>query len=253
MSWSSRRQLSIVSGIFILVFIPVAIITFKSVYKAPTCFDNLRNGDEVGVDCGGSCSLLCKNQTIDPIVLWQRVFEVSPGTYNVMSMVENVNIDAGVESAPYTFELYNRENVLLASRAGTVRISPKSIMPIIETGLFTDQLTPDRVSFKFGENFVWQREVPFVPLLIVKDEILSNEDSEPRINAVLQNISLEEVEDIKVIVVVYDENDNAIGTSRTIVESISKDSNQNIIFTWPQPFKEDIARFEIIPLYESPL
>ena len=29
---------------------------------APTCFDKLQNGQETGIDCGGTCQLKCNNQ-----------------------------------------------------------------------------------------------------------------------------------------------------------------------------------------------
>ena len=30
---------------------------------APTCTDKIRNNGEIGIDCGGPCSLKCDNQT----------------------------------------------------------------------------------------------------------------------------------------------------------------------------------------------
>ena len=42
---------------------------------------------------------------------------------------------------------------------------------------------------------------------------------------------------IEVIVAVFDGSDNVIASSRTFIESLKKDENTNIFFTWPKPFK----------------
>jgi hypothetical protein len=34
-------------------------VCYGSICFSPTCFDVTKNGDEEGVDCGGSCELPC--------------------------------------------------------------------------------------------------------------------------------------------------------------------------------------------------
>src|SRR3989344_4463131 len=93
-AWASRRK-SIYLGLIVVVLTLIFFLVFWNFwYTAPNCFDGFRNGDEEGVDCGGSCTLVCKASVIRPIVRWDpRLFEVLPGVWSALVYVENPNID----------------------------------------------------------------------------------------------------------------------------------------------------------------
>jgi hypothetical protein len=250
-SWGTNRRNIILLIVFILILIPAGLISFLVFYEEPTCFDGIKNGNESGVDCGGSCELLCNNQIIEPLVYWTREFPVVVGFYNVMAYIENQNVDAGARNVEYVFELYDRSNVLLTQRKGTINILPREIIPIFEPNLNTGELEPARVSFNFTSPIVWQKESPGEKVLVVKDEEIINDNGLPEIKAKIFNTSINTIKKIEVIVIVYDINDNAIASSRTVIEEIRKDREQEIIFTWPAPFESAYSRFEIIPLYDA--
>lgn len=252
MSWGTKRRNSILLIIVIIILIPITIWTLDFLINPATCFDNKHNGDESGIDCGGSCALLCQTQIIEPIVRWQRSFEVSPGIYNVVAYLENPNPDSGVANAPYVFKLFDKENILLYERKGSVSIGPKEIIPIVENTLFTDKLQPSRVTFEFTEDLIFTKQNPREPVLSIKNEDLLNVEKEPRVVASIKNSSIFTVKDVTVVVIVYDQKDNAIASSSTIIDQIGKDQELPIVFTWPVSFSGAVSRIEIIPLYDSP-
>jgi len=250
-SWGTNRRNLIIFIIFAILISVGGLVTGVFYYEESTCFDEKQNGLESGIDCGGSCQLLCSNQLIEPIVQWNRHFEVVPGIYNVLAYVENPNPTAGSERAEYVFKLFNRENVQLAERNGSIEINPKEVIPIIETNLNTGELIPFRSTFEFTNNIVWEKKNPTEKVLVIRDENLSLDDGLPEITAEVFNSSIQAIKNIAVLVIVYDINDNAIASSRTFVDSLGKDQSKNIIFTWPSPFQTQYSRFEIIPLYDS--
>ena len=70
MSWAQRRKATyIISLLFILISI-ISVILYLALNKKPTCFDGIQNQGEVGVDCGGSCVILCRVQYTNPVVIW---------------------------------------------------------------------------------------------------------------------------------------------------------------------------------------
>ena len=250
MSWGTNRRNAVLLTTFLLVFIPVAFIAFLLFYNPPTCFDGKQNGNESGTDCGGSCQLVCTTQAYDPVVLWERYFRVDEGLYNVLAYVENPNPTAEVVNAAYTFKLFNSESVLIGDRSGVITLGPKSVRPIIETGMETFKQVPTRVSFEFTQPFVFEKKDPKDALVIIKDELIENEQTAPRVRATIQNISLQNLRDIDVIVIVYDVFDNVLGTSSTFVPTLLSEESEDIVFTWPQPFTEDVVRIEVIPVYD---
>ena len=76
-----------------MAILVVGFIAYRVLYEAPTCSDGVQNGDEEGVDCGGACDRVCSFQAVDPIVLWERFFEVGPGVYNTVALIENPNVN----------------------------------------------------------------------------------------------------------------------------------------------------------------
>jgi hypothetical protein len=250
MSWGTRRRNTFIFFVILIFVIPIIVIGFLTFYNPPTCFDGKENGNETGVDCGGSCELLCTDDTLNPIVIWERYFDVTEGVYNVIAYVENQNPGAGIIRAPYKFTLYNREQVAIAEREGFARIFPKSVVPIIENNLSTGKQVPNRVEFEFTGELSFQKEDPAPPSLLIKNENYFL-DNFPKVTAEVQNITFEEIRDIQIIVLLYDVFDNVIATSSTYIELLGGEMKKNITFTWPNEFDEEVSRIEIVPIYES--
>jgi hypothetical protein len=249
MSWGSRKRNFILLIFFIVVFLIVSVSAFLFFYKEPTCFDNQQNGIETGVDCGGSCTLLCSTATVDPIIHWFRYFKIAKGLYSVIAYVENQNTNASVKNLPYSFKLYDDKGVILVEKTGHVNLNPRQIIPISETGLSTGELDPVRMSFDFTDKVVWQKEEQKEPALIIKDEQIVPDKEVQKITAEVFNSSLEDVNNVTFVVIVYDKNNNAIASSSTLIDEIRGSQNVNLLFTWPTNFTDQIARFEIIPIY----
>lgn len=253
MSWGTRRRNTVIFIVIIFLLIPVVFGAFSFFYEKPTCFDGKINGGEAGVDCGGPCELLCTNETLEPIVVWERFFRVEEGLYNVVAYVENQNANAGVKTARYNFELFNEEGVLIANKKGVARLYPKSVIPIIESGLRTGKQIPTRVSFEFETSLIFEKEEPINPVLIIKDENYFEDPDVPgisKVKAEIENISLESVFNVKFVVMIYDVFNNVIATSSTFVDRIDGEESREIVFTWPTTFREEISRIEIVPVYD---
>src|SRR3989304_2614562 len=107
LSWRQKRKTLISSTLTILVVVFLAILIVPRLQPAPSCFDGKQNGDESGVDCGGSCALFCPNEVREPAVRFARVFPVTGNFYNALALVENQNPEAGLRSAAYEFKFYD--------------------------------------------------------------------------------------------------------------------------------------------------
>jgi hypothetical protein len=250
MSWGTRRRNTFVFLVTLLFVIPIIITLFFLFYETPTCFDGKQNSNETGIDCGGNCELLCTEETLSPTVFWERYFKVKDGVYNVIAYVENQNPGAGVLDAPYTFKLYNREGVAIAEKTGSVRLYPRSITPIIENNLLTYKQIPDRISFEFAEDLVFSKEEPLKQEILIKNENYFSDSGTPKVTATVENITLNTVNDIKIVVLLYDSFDNVIATSSTFIDKILVDSEKGVTFTWPVSFEKEVSRIELIPVYE---
>lgn len=156
-SWGTRRRNFIIVLFLSGIFIILAVTGFKIFYKNPNCFDKRQNQGEIGVDCGGPCAILCKTETIPPLVKWNRYFEVVPGIYNAVAYIENQNSYARTGNLTYKFTLYEDNGAILAEKINSVKIRPAEIIPIVEGGMNTGQLAPARMSFEILNEIVWEK------------------------------------------------------------------------------------------------
>ncbi len=232
--------MSIVLGV---IFIVIVVPLFFTLYDRPTCYDGKKNGDEKGVDCGGSCQLLCESEAIAPNVLWSRAFKVTDGVYNAVAYLENRNINSEA-TASYVFDFYDKDNALIFSREGNIFIPKNKVFAVFEPDILVKEKIPYRVSFSFKGNLMWKKNLSESPDIAVVSKSLVGENTKPRVDAEIKNQSLGPVPKIEVVAIVYDDKENAIASSRTFIDALDKDQSQVVTFTWPTPFetREEVCR-----------
>jgi hypothetical protein len=246
--WAAKRKFVYGSIALITCVVAVGVPLFWFLYKTPTCFDDKKNQNEKGVDCGGTCSKLCPSDITAPIVIWQRVFETLPGVYNAVAYIQNPNVLTRVDNVGYVFRLYDKDNVLITQKSGRTFLPANQVSAVFESGIRTGTQVPSRASFEFSESPSWIQNLPSYrePVLAVENITLNDNSSLPRINAEIRNLSLDPVKTLGVVAIVYDAEDNAIGVSQTLVENLGAASSQPVTFTWPVAFKSPVVRKEII-------
>lgn len=235
-SWSAKRKIIYLSAISAFLFVVIGVPSFFIIYQKPTCFDFKKNGDELGVDCGGSCQLLCSFEATEPDILWSRSFKVVPGVYSAVAYIQNYNISSESVNVSYIFKLYNNKNNLITTREGVAYIPKNKIFAVFEPNIKVDQKIPTRTTFEFTETPVWTKNTDAVPDFAINQKSLTGEDKTPRVDAIIENHSLIPFSNIEAIAIVYDGKDNAIGASRTYIDTLAKDQATDIVFTWPNPF-----------------
>ena len=237
--WASRRK-AIYLGAMVLILSGISFAIFwKFWYAVPTCNDGLKSGDETGVDCGGSCSLVCDSGAMGPIIRWDpRLFEVSSGLWSILVYVENPNTNIDAVYAPYTFTIYDSKNNVLEERKGATILPKNKTIGIFEGNIVSKNgVKPKRAIFELGNNIVWKKNEEARDNLSITHSPLLELDSGPKVEASVKNNGIEEIKNIELIIAIFDGSDNAIEASRTFIEKLKKNENTDVFFTWPKPFE----------------
>ncbi|MBI2476448.1 MAG: hypothetical protein HYV67_04385 [Candidatus Taylorbacteria bacterium] len=245
-SWSAKRQFFYISAAILVFLFALALPTFFVTYKAPSCRDGVKNHGELGIDCGGPCSVLCKAAALDLIVHWQRAFKVKDGVYNALAYVENPNLDSGADAVSYLFKLYDKDNLLIYERRGKTSVPANKIFGIFESNIATGSRLPARTFFEFSPAPVWRKQSGREAPLAVTNRLFSSEGGSPRLTALLENRGIDAVYNIEVVAIVHDETDNAMAVSRTVVDGVGKGASVPLVFTWPEPFLTPATRSELL-------
>lgn len=240
--WSRRRKRIILSLIiFVLVFL-IGIPLFLLLYRAPTCSDLKQNGDETGVDCGGSCRLLCAAESLPLISKGDpRVLKVRENTFEIVALAENPNTSGEIYRAGYTFKLYDALSTIPLTIIEGETYVPKSATFAVFEGPFKLEggAIPTRVTLEWKTgSFVWQKNILPVPELKVKESRFSREDTSPRLDTRVENLSLENVSNIDLVAVLSDDTGNIFAVSKTFIDTIPAGKNAPAVFIWPEPFKK---------------
>ena len=251
MSWGLRRKLlysAVGGGLF---FVVVAWVGLQFLSHPATCADGIQNGSETGVDCGGSCAMLCANAAQKPIVMWARAFQTSSNTVTAAAYLQNTNMGnyAGAYGVRYAFRLYDADNLLIVERDGVIDIPPQNTVPVVEPNVVVGQRHVAHVFFDFSSEPSWTK----IPVAALPTLRLSNQQLPPdglQLSATIQNAGLYGVQNLTVAAVLFDTNGEAVAASKSLMPSVPAGSAQAVTFTWTAASQS--VRAEITPILPLP-
>jgi hypothetical protein len=251
MDWSTSHKVKIIGALALIVLVIVSIFVYFKFFKHdPTCFDRKQNQGERGVDCGGTCSLMCSTDIKPLLPLWTRPIKITGDVYAVVSYIENQNKGNGAEKVSYEIRMYDDNNILATEPIkGETFIGPNDRTAIYETRIKVGNRIPKTAFITFAQPMVFTR----VPdkfndqNLIIEQEELLDIDTMPKLSAVIRNTTFETFYNLPVVAIIYNDQGNVIAASQTVIDEILPEGTAPAYFTWPEPLSGIPARREIIP------
>lgn len=246
-SWSTKRRLSIFAGILVIILFLVWLVWFFFFRSPVSCFDGLKNGDELGLDCGGSCYKVCKEEVVPISTLWSKVFPLREGVVNVAALVENPNSHFSVRSLRYVFKIYDKDNVLIAEKTGKTFANANERFLILEPQISVGNLIPVRAFIEL-ESPTWERLAKAQdPIAVTVRQTKLVLGDEPRLMGRIENVGVRPLYDLTVLALVVDKDENAIAVSSTFVNSLQAGKGSDLVFTWPTAFTKDAVAASLYP------
>ncbi|MEA2715228.1 MAG: hypothetical protein QOG91_256 [Candidatus Parcubacteria bacterium] len=250
-SWSRRRKLAYALIALIIIVGAIIVPGFLLIYRPPTCSDGIKNGDEQGIDCGGSCERLCQNVFLSPIVNWVRYEEIYPGVYNLAAYIENPNPDVEAVNVPYHMVVYGPRALELANKTGTVTIPPHrptlAFVGAVNLGKVAPVTSP---FFEFTAAPEWHKRADPLAALSIGGQNYQEDETGSSMTVTLKNSSVQAIYRVAVYVILYDKDKNVIGFSKTIVDQIPPLGSAVAPFTWPINRHGAVISQEVLPVAE---
>ncbi len=247
--WSNKMRIIYLLGLLIVLIILIIPAIFKYLNKPLTCNDGIQNQGETAIDLGGPCHYLNPDDLKPLIKHWARAFEVSPGLYSAVAYVENPNPKAGIRKVTYTFKLYDEEGIYITEKSGETFISPGKITPIFQNDFEVGLRKPVYTKFSMDNNLIWERmESTLSAEVFVIDKSFKEISGQPRLFAEIENKGVYTIRGLVVVATLFDKAGNAIAASKTIINRLPPDSIKEVVFTWPKPIGDFVAKIDIMPL-----
>ncbi len=236
MTWAAKRRWQYMGGLFGVFLIVLFIFLYPIIFKKPTCSDGNKNGDEIGIDCGGACTRMCLSQVSDPVVLWSRAFAIVPRIYNLVALVENQNKSSGVENASYEFRVYDINNRMIGRKEGVTFIPPNKQFAVFESQFDAGEALVKSVVFEFTGNLDWVKKAPSLNNLpiSVDNVAMGADEKNPSLSARIKNESIYDLPTFDIIAILYDIDHNAINASKTVRDGLTSGESVNVYYTWPE-------------------
>ena len=236
---------------FLIVVTPLVVAGFVTVKRAipeSTCFDNRKNQNETGVDCGGLC-LSCELTYPQPIkVFWARAVPVRENSYDVAAQIQNSNELVSSVDVEYEFTLYDDFGPLI-TRTGKTFLYAQERTLVIEQNIETVRLAT-RTEFRIS-HVVWQEKRDLIPTIIAERRVYSIAEDRGRkqgvVDITLFNKSPYDFAQADVQIAVLDKEGNLLGVNKIQVEHILSQSRLMLKAIWPQIFTGDVAIINIEP------
>lgn len=244
-SWAFWRRVQYATGAALFALCVGIGVYILFIYQAPTCFDGLKNGMERGVDCGGSCRLVCSADVEVPVVRWSRSFKISDGAYNTVAYIENHNRTVGTKKLAYTFRLVDDKGDTIVEKAGTTFLPPDGVYPIFEGHVLTGARIPTQTFITLAPIAEWEVFSSTRDQFTVNSRTLVGVDSRPRLDASLTNTALTDAHDVEIVATIFNSAGTALTASRTIVPLFENRMEKKVTFTWPEPIAKTLRSCEV--------
>jgi hypothetical protein len=244
MSHYFTKQLKIGFGwIIVLAIIVVGIYLLFINKTTPTCFDGNKNQGEENVDCGGPCKSCNPVQSLS--IISQIFIPTTANNYDLMAKIKNPNNDQGAEMINYEFNLYDGTDQLIGTRTGKTYILPQETKYIVEQKFTTDK-TIARIEFKFN-NISWIKlsQINDLELRIKNTEYQITEDASNLLVGAIENRTSYDLDTIKVVGVLFDENKNTIAVGETSMNTVLRNESRGFEIFWPYPIPTEVKSFDV--------
>lgn len=239
MSWRLKKQLT-----YLVMFLAVLVLIgfyFYAKSQQPTCFDGKQNQGEEGIDCGGPCAISCEVKELLPIRTETfPVITYPDKSFDLLGVVENPNRGWVLRNALAVFYLYDQFNRLQDKiTAGKISILPREVRYVTVLNLNKLDYPVGKVELKIEYDLTqWQKtSLDFLPVSLINQQIKDN-----TFFAEISNPTGETFRNLELIIRFFDQENNLVGITRSIIQEVKPFETMPISLTLPPA--DNISDFE---------
>jgi hypothetical protein len=256
--WNSKRRMYYIIGIILIILSFLFYKSYDSLFPEATCFDKKQNNQEVGIDCGGSCELLCKN-TFLPLEIklakaYNSGFDIEgKQKYNMLILLDNKNIEKSPKKLIVSVDVFGSNGEKLDSFKKETAVTSYNKIPVIIEDYVLPQSVTDKsvvitklfVTLLDEHNFYLNRGYYDISLLDYRFE----NGNTPKLEIEYTSPYKETVRgEIEVLVLLKDNLDNVVHYNIRKINGLTPERKEKLSFTWKQRIEENVISVEVIPL-----
>lgn len=241
-------------GIYLIFWLVIgSSIYYFFFLGAPGCFDNIKNQDEEGMDCGGPC-ISCALKNAQPLIVSPvDIFDNGDNNFTILGEIYNPNALVGAERFNYEISLYSGTGGELYHKENQGFIYPAATKVIIETGinLGAGEAAAGKITV---QDTLWQPQEKFG---LAPEEKLETRNTETRwlkqkflVSGTAVNNNSFVLPSLAVKTILSDQEGERLAAGLTILENIAPFGEKKFQIAVPAPEatagRIDIAKTRIL-------
>jgi len=243
------KRIFIIS-IYVLIFAAIVGVFYFFSAPTPTCYDNLQNQNEEGVDCGGVCLKKCEIVPQEKIAVLEAGWVESgvPGEYDLYAEIRNPNQMFGSESFEYKFIAKDANGQELASFSNTGFALPGETKYVIKSNLGMNS-APNSVELVIGETKWVEKnefyEKPQLRIINKKYNLITSGIEYAEALGLLNNDSAMDFSLIKLEIILKNAEGKIIALNSSEMRTVKAGEGRDFRVFWPNKFPGDVANMEV--------
>lgn len=240
-----HRKQFIIGLIYLLIFVVIINVVYLWLIPEPaTCYDNIQNQGEDGIDCGGPCSLCSWQAQKDLEVIFVESINTTDNYFDLIAKIKNPNKKFGAESFSFEFDLYDAQTNLISSQRGEAYILPQETKYIIKQKVLAS-LGVSNTEFKITD-ISWQEFIDYEhPELLIKNPDFEQTESISKVSSTVENRSNYDFNKIDIYAVLLDKDSKVVGVGKTEVETVLSKENRYFEIVWFFPINAKIENVDV--------
>lgn len=223
-------------GVFYLAGISLVVfLVYRNLNAAPpTCFDNIQNQDETGIDCGGGC-IACDIKNLAPLNVMgvPRIFLIPAANKQaVLFEVENQNITHHAMQFTYTITITDKTGANVESVSGSDTLFAGEHRYMFEPRVLTPARTIGNISVALSDP-QWRPASEVAPPTLSLSDLKTDISNGLSVNGTVKNGSTFPAQNVKLIAILRTTSGTELFASQVILTSIPGFGNTS--FTIPFP------------------
>lgn len=240
MSWTQQRKSFVTFFVVATLFCGATLVTVPFLITDPTCTDKKENGTESGIDCGGTCSVVCSTNNNTVRILWERAVLVDTGLYDAVGYISNANNNATPRKVRFSVTVFDEKGDSIATRKGESLVRAGAGTALYAPGIETGGRIVGQTRFTIQEVSPFEKVTneDILQAVQVVKESFENASGKPRLTVDVKNDLFDDLPNLDLIALLFDEEDTLVAVGKTFVERVPARATARAYFSWRLPFSK---------------
>lgn len=245
MDWYTKRKV-LLATVFVLILIVSTVYLFRGkIFPSPTCNDGKKNGIEVGVDCGGSCLLVCVSEYKPLTVSLAKAIKTGERKYDILILIDNANQNTSPKMLSVVVELYDNTGKNFKTMRSTSPAFSGSEIPVFTQGFEADNIS--NVIARIEPYEMYRSNGGYTMKL--KSFTYNKTNNSTDIDIFYTSPYRDSIKDTFIsMVVAYNSLGNVVGFAQAEIKGLSADKPGELFISLPYRTEGEIAKIEFVPL-----